>query len=459
MKIKDILNFFDIDSNDENEIINICLDSKKCSKGSLFIALKGTKNDGSKFIPEALKNGASLVFSETKANGAYNISNIKERLTSFSMWFYGYPNKKLSLIGITGTEGKSTTAYIISQVLNSLKSKNSLLITCTEGIENSICVKNTTPYGNELAEIFNYAVNNGYKYVVMECSSIGISEDKLKGINFDLVSLTNLKEDHLDYHKTKKIYHDTKINFIIKQAKKLVLFDNIKQLKKIANQFDENNLTIIDSSKIEINNCQSTLSFLYDGLYFDTKFIFKFNALNIVLAYEALKSLNIKEFEIIKAIKEIKPLLGRGEVINTDPLVIIDYAHTASSFENIVKEVYTISNDKKIIVVFGAGGEREKSKRAIYGKIALKYCYLPIITSDNNRNEDFSCIANDIVKKHKDKFLIIKDRKLAIKWATSILSGNHILLLVGKGPEKTMIENGISEYIDERKEVKKWLPK
>lgn len=204
MKIKDILNFFDIDSNDENEIINICLDSKKCSKGSLFIALKGTKNDGSKFIPEALKNGASLVFSETKANGAYNISNIKERLTSFSMWFYGYPNKKLSLIGITGTEGKSTTAYIISQVLNSLKSKNSLLITCTEGIENSICVKNTTPYGNELAEIFNYAVNNGYKYVVMECSSIGISEDKLKGINFDLVSLTNLKEDHLDYHKLKK---------------------------------------------------------------------------------------------------------------------------------------------------------------------------------------------------------------------------------------------------------------
>ena len=397
MKIKDILNFFDIDSNDENEIINICLDSKKCSKGSLFIALKGTKNDGSKFIPEALKNGASLVLSETKANGAYNISNIKERLTSFSMWFYGYPNKKLSLIGITGTEGKSTTAYIISQVL--------------------------------------------------------------KGINFDLVSLTNLKEDHLDYHKTKKIYHDTKINFIIKQAKKLVIFDNIKQLKKIANQFDENNLTIIDSSKIEINNCQSTLSFLYDGLYFDTKFIFKFNALNIVLAYEALKSLNIKEFEIIKAIKEIKPLLGRGEVINTDPLVIIDYAHTASSFENIVKEVYTISNDKKIIVVFGAGGEREKSKRAIYGKIALKYCYLPIITSDNNRNEDFSCIANDIVKKHKDKFLIIKDRKLAIKWATSILSSNHILLLVGKGPEKTMIENGISEYIDERKEVKKWLPK
>lgn len=459
MKVKNVLNFFDIVSDDENEITNICLDSSKCCKGSLFIALNGTKNCGFKFIPDALKNGASLVISETKAEGAYYIPNIKDRLTSFSMWFYGYPNKKLNLIGVTGTEGKSTTAYVINKVLNMLENKCSFLITCTEGIENSICVKNTTPYGNELAEIFNYASDNGYKYVVMECSSIGISESKLKGLNFDLVALTNLKEDHLDYHKSKKAYHDTKINFIIKQAKRLVLFDNIRQIKKISKHFEENNLEVIDSSKIEINECQNILSFLYDGLLFETKFIFKFNALNIVLAYEALKSLKFKECEIINAVKNVDPLLGRAEIVNIDPLVIIDYAHTASSFENIIKEVYSISNGKKIIVVFGAGGEREKSKRAIYGKVALKYCYLPIITSDNNRNEDFLCIANDIVKKHIDKFLVIKDRKLAIKWATSILNSNYILLLIGKGPEKYMTENGMSEYIDERKEVKKWLPK
>lgn len=454
MKIYEILNYFGFESADQREAKTLSLNSETVNSDTVFIALTGTKNRGADYVPAALKKGALICLSDTAVKMAFHVPDLKRRLTAFALWFYGHPERSLRLIGVTGTNGKSTTAFLVHMGLEAL-GRESLLITTTPGLPQSVLTANTTPYGAELAAIMAGAVCAGKKFVVMECSSIGIAEYKLSGLEFEVVLLTNLKRDHLDYHRTLRRYHQVKIDFAARQADRVITFADSARRLKIRRQVAPDKLHFADPRAIEIDRKTTELCFKYDGKIFETQFLFDYNARNFVLAYECLRAL----FDDIDAavFKKIAPIRGRAEIVSNNPLVIIDYAHTASAFRTFIKAVRRTFPTQKLIIVFGAGGEREKEKRRDYGRAARRAAYLPIVTSDNSRHESFDQIAGMIVGKDKEKFLVVPDRKMAIKWACSLLDSDYALLLIGKGPETVTVENDQTSVLDEREEVKKWL--
>lgn len=454
MKLGDIYRYFKIKCSDDREVNRLTLNSTDADYETVFIALKGDKLDGKDYIKSAINKDSPIAISETFTKDGIYIPSIRNCLTPFSMWFYGNPEKKIKLIGITGTEGKSTTAYIVHSLLNALQIK-SLLITTNEGIPNSIKTVNTTPWGTELGKIFKKAVEEDYEYVVMECSSIGIANYKLNGLSFDLGVLTNLRQDHLDYHKTKRSYHKVKMNFLKHQAQQIITFGKTVfvhpslRLKKTH---------VINRKEYYVSHKSSRNSFLYHNIYFTTNYLFKYNVENLILAIETVHQLGITYCQIRDELKYIEPLKGRAMLVNETPPVYIDYAHTASAFKASIKSIKKSNKGKKLILVFGAGGEREKSKRAKYGKVARKYAYLSIITTDNNRSEDFMDIARMIIGRHKKDFVTIEDRKKAIERAMQYGEG-YVIAIVGKGAETGMIIDGKSVPYSDEEEVNKWLKK
>lgn len=454
MKLGDINRFFKINSNDMREVSRLTLNSEEANEETIFIALKGDKHDGKDYIESAIKSNSPITISETFTKDGLYIPSIRNCLTPFSMYFYGNPEKKIKLIGVTGTEGKSTTAYLIHSLLNALGHK-ALLITTNDGVPNSVKTVNTTPWGPELGEIFTKAVKERYSFVVMECSSIGIANHKLRGLSFEIGVLTNLRQDHLDFHKTRKEYHKVKMDFLKQQAKQIV------SLKKT--QFHHPSLKIRKNKAIYrksyyISHKSQKAAFLYHNIYFKTNFLFKYNIENILLAIEAVHQLGFSYCDIRDELKYIEPLKGRAMVVSDNPLVYIDYAHTASALKTSVKAIKKANKDKKLILVFGAGGDREKSKRAKYGKVARKYAYLSIITTDNNRSEEFMDIARMIIGRHKSDFVTIKERKKAIERAMHY-GEDYVIAIVGKGAETTITIDDKTIFYSDEEEVRKWLKK
>lgn len=415
------------------------MNSKKIKKGDTFLV--NNKNEG--YVNEAIKNGASLIVSEMESLydiETKNVKSIKEYLRKMYKFI-----DNLSLIGITGTNGKTTTCYLIYQILNYMKIKTAYIGTNGFHVDDKVLkLDNTTPSMDILYNLLKDAYDLGCKVVVMEVSSHALKQDRVYGLLYDAIAVTNITEDHLDYHKNIYDYINSKRLLInkLRNDKICVLNKNDKYYKKFIDKKNKNyiigkNIKIL-KEKINIDNTE--LVFKDDKIYSITlPLVGKFNIYNYLIAYKIIKSLGYDEDEIMKFTSKIKEPLGRMQKIYYKKnAIFIDYAHTPDAVLNVLKTVNEIKNNG-IITIIGCGGNREKEKRPIMAKIACKYSSYVIFTNDNPRFEDEKEIVKDMLCGAKGKYEIIYDRDKAIETGIGMLKENMILMILGKGHEDYQI--------------------
>ncbi len=441
-------------------------DSRKVEKGQIFVAIKGLTVDGHDFINSAIEKGASKIISEKDLdiNVPYlKVKDTSEYLKETLKKEYGNEINKLKLIGVTGTNGKTTSCYLIYQMLLNLGVNSAYIGTLgyyhkDEFIE----LNNTTPDILTIYKLLMHAKDSGCESVVMEVSSQALSYDRLNGINFSIIAFTNLTEDHLDYHKTMENYLKAK----------LLILDHLKNDAIIIANKDDKNYT-----KFKKDN-HKFLTFGYNADYEiidfktspnDTDLTFKFNGtkynVNVPLTskfnvYNYLTMLSIVNnygFDIDKIIdktKNLKQPKGRCESYKiNNGTAIIDYAHTPDAVEKVIN-AYLELKKNKIITLIGCGGDRDPKKRPIMGEIATRLSDYVILTSDNPRTEDPQKIIDDMIKGiKKDNYEAILDRKEAIKKAIDLMDKDDILLILGKGHENYQIIGKTKYHLDDAEEV------
>ena len=434
-------------------------DSRKIKKGDVFIAIK----DGHKYIEDAIKRGSNLIIAEY---GNYSVQtlivpNTHKYLCEYLKEIYHYIFSKIKIIGITGTNGKTTTAYLIHKALNKLGVKCGYIGTIGFYINRKIKkLKNTTPDILEIYELLLYCYENNCSYVTMEVSSQALSMNRVDGIKFDYVIFTNLTQDHLDYHKTMNNYCLAKQELFRKLKKDGVAIVNNDDKYKKYFLLDENkNITYgFSKSDYQITDYKikkyKQLFKLNNGEEYITNLIGKYNIYNIINVIIILKQIGYDYDTISKIIRKLKAPNGRMDVIkNKDNLFIIDYAHTPDAVEQVLKTINEIKNNR-VITIIGCGGNRDKNKRPIMGEIATKNSDYVIFTSDNPRMENPSIILDDMVCNLRcNNYEIVINRKEAIKKGIQILKRNDILLVLGKGHENYQIIGNKLFYFNDKKIV------
>lgn len=469
---------YKIFGNIEKNIEKLCQNSKKCTKNCLFFCIDGTKTTGALYIKEAIINGAVAVVLEEKQS--FDIENLikKDDKTTFvfvkdlrkSMAimcasFFDNPQKKLKIVGITGTNGKSSTAFICYNLLKIQSKKVGLIGTSGIFFDNKkIDLNMTTPDSIDLFEIFAKMVKAKIEYCIMEVSAHAIYFDKVYGIDFAIKALTNVKSDHLDFFKTKQNYKNTKKKFfengeklvinvsdrigqeIVFDLKKdcIVYFYNKIKNEKICKNFSKNNVFYAKNTKFSLKNTSFDLIFRNRIYKINSNLIGKFNIENILCAVAILFCLGFEPESFIQNISQIRNVAGRFDcVFDKDIFVIIDYAHTTDSLKNFLKTVKSVSKNKNIIV-FGCPGERDSYKRFEMGKLAGRFCEYVILTTDNPASENARRIMFEMlqgVKQTNAKCFCVEDRKSAIKKAIKIAKKEKDanVLIVGKGVEEYQI--------------------
>lgn len=442
--------------------MNIKIDSRKVIEGDTFIALRGINDDGHKYVEDAIKKGASTVIVE---EGEYSVNTIvvkdtKEYLKEYLENNYYDEIKKLKLIGMTGTNGKTTTCYLIYQALNKVGKKCAYIGTLGFYlIDEKRNLSNTTPNLYEIYEMLLECVSKDYEYVVMEVSSQGLSMGRVDTLIFDYVIFSNLTQDHLDYHGTLENYVLEKQKLFKMTNDSIAIINNDDKYKDYF-ILDNKNITYGKTSNdYKISNIKSTIKGsnfkLNDKEYF-TKLIGEYNIYNVVIVIILLELLEIDNInEIIKSLDSPN---GRMDIIEyNDNIIIVDYAHTPDAVEKIITNVSKLEHNK-IITLVGCGGNRDKTKRPIMGDIATRYSDYVIFTSDNPRDEKPRKILKDIVcKLDKKNYKIIVNREKAIKKSIQMLSKNDILLLLGKGHEDYQIIKGKKVPFSDKEKVIKYL--
>ena len=459
MKIlKDIIYGVDLDSikGDTGVMIkSIEFDSRKVVEGSLFVAIKGLNSDGHNFIDNAIKNGASAVIYNDYFLNEEKITFIKTKNTRKSLAivasnFYDNPSKKIKLVGITGTNGKTTVATTLFNLFNEAGLKSGLISTINiqyAGVE----IKNhhTTPDPKKINEILNKMSQKEIEFCFMEVSSHGIDQDRINGLKFYCGVFTNITRDHLDYHKSFASYRDIKKRF----------FDNLESDSyAIINSDDKNSKFMVQncSSKVKTfgikniaDNMAKVLEIDFSGMLlkindkeFWTPLIGKFNASNILAVFSVACIAGIKSIEILRILSQTKVINGRFEIYKTpnNAFVIIDYAHTPNSLENVIDTISQIRTKNELFTtIIGCGGNRDVGKRSKMGEIVLNGCDRVIFTSDNPRFEKPEKIINDMLldvdPNNMRKISKIINRRKAIESGCSKLNSGDILLVVGKGHE------------------------
>ena len=428
-------------------------DSRKVVPGDTFVDTTFNKE----YVYDAVKNGASLIISKFKYdNNTIIVDDPKQYYNEYIYNKYYDKIKDLTLIGITGTNGKTTTSYIIYEILNKMNVKCAYIGTIGFYKNNQIKVlNNTTPDIEELYEYLYECSLENIKYVVMEVSSHALDQDRVYGLKYDACIFTNLTEDHLDYHKNMDEYKKTKMLLFDKLRNKRIAIINSDDCNYKDFMFDNNyNVKVgkfgdykIKNIKLNIDSLDLTFNFKKD--YFKhLNLVGKYNAYNYL---EAIATLNYLNFDLNKILEvDVFAPPGRMYLINyKNNKIFIDYAHTPDAMEKVLKSVNEFKKNK-IITIFGCGGDRDKNKRSIMGNIASSYSDKVIITNDNPRNENENNIISDIVMGiKKENYEIIKDRKKAIIEGISYLNDNDILLILGKGHENYQIINGKKKYFSD----------
>ena len=468
MKLKEILEEIGVSFDEDIDVKGITCDSREVKKGYLFIAIKGSKYDGNDYINEVLERKACYVISDSIAKEkVIKVEKIKELKAKLFYSFYKYPQKKLQIIGITGTNGKTSTAHIIYEIMNKLNKK--CMYIGTLGIYDNEYYKdtnNTTPDSDILAEELYKAVKRKTKYVVMEVSSHALSHERTKFIKFKGAIFTNLTHEHLDYHITMS-------NYCLAKQK---LFNSLDEESfAIINYDDKYHFEMEKFCKAKVihyglehndNQIKNILRGL-DGVSFDlggyenikTKLLGMINVYNVSAAFLAIKELGINEKEIKEAIENVNTVNGRLEKVYSGNFnVILDYAHTPDAMEKVLLEIKPLVANR-LIVMFGCGGNRDNTKRKVMGEIATTYADVTYITSDNPRNENPMLIIKDILQgcKNEKKIVIEENRELALRKALAEIQSGDILMVLGKGHEEYQIIGDDKIELSDKRMICKWL--
>lgn len=480
MKLKQILKdieILNIIGGTNIEIEKLCCDTKDVCENCLFFCLNGGEFDGHNFAETAKQNGAVAIVCERPLNVDVTqivVKNSRSTMSFMASNFYGNPKNKLKIIGITGTNGKTTTSYYIASILKEAGFKVGVIGTIgvvVDGVKFSATL--TTPDPIKLHEIFSKMVLSGVEYVVMEVSAHAIKLEKLLGIKFEVGVLTNITQDHLDYFKTFDEYKKTKQSFFnFKHCKNFVVNvddDAGKELvlKNQPNTFSYGLLNPCDvfafDYKFSLCGTNYNLNLFDEMMNVKTTQIGKFNLYNALASATVCKLLKIKTKTILKGLEKLESVLGRFNVINlgNQKIAVVDYAHTPDGLKNILLAVREVTN-KKIISVFGCGGNRDSLKRPIMGQISAKLSDFTIITSDNPRFENPGEIIKQIeegAKQYTQNYLCIENRSEAIYCALKMLDEGDCVVVSGKGAEDYLEINGVkyaySDYIAIENENKK----
>ena len=456
----------------------ICFDSSKCKKNNIFFAIKGTKKDGNKFINHAIQKGAKIIISNQKFKGVKkNIlfiksSNVRKSLAKFA--YINYKNKPNNIIAVTGTNGKSSVADFYFQILKLNKKKVASIGTLGIKTQNNIKkVSNTTIDPIALGITLNQLKKKGINNIILEASSHGLKQNRLDGLKFRTGIFTNLSHDHLDYHKTFSDYLKSKLylfeELLMKNANIVTDLEipEYKKIKEIALKKRLNVETISNSKgnlKIishEYNNDKQLIKIEYKkNIYkFETKLIGRIQIKNILMAMIAATKSSLSFKKIVNTIDNLKPVSGRLEqigIIKNNSKVILDYAHTPDALIASLKSLKEQFKNRKISIVFGCGGDRDKAKRPMMGKIANQYCDRIYLTDDNPRYENPKTIRKSIRKNiNKSKIYEISNRANAIKKAIFDLKTGDILIVAGKGHEKIQEYKKIKKLFSDQKQILK----
>jgi len=451
-------------------MLNIQTDSRKIKPGDTFVALKCELNDGHDYIEAAINNGASKIIAE---HGEYSVETLivpdtRKYLEEYLKETYKHEIEDMTIIGITGTNGKTTTSYIIYTLLNSLNVKCAYIGTIGYYLDKKIkSLPNTTL---DLCEEYNLiidAYNEGYKVVVLEASSQGLDRGRLNGISFDYAVFTNLTEDHLDYHKNMENYALAKTK-LFKQLKSngrgiVNIDDNYSNYYRTENDITygmkESNYNIVQFNT-DNQNTLINLNVNNEIIEIDSPLLGEHNVYNLVVAFIIAKEIGFNISDILEKIKYVSCPPGRMDTIKwNNNNIIIDYAHTPDAMEHIIKTSKQITKGK-IITVFGCTGDREREKRPIMMNIALSLSDQVIVTIDDPHNEDPDLIVKDMLEGNtKNNYKIILDRGLAIKSGIEMLSNNDSLLVLGKGHEEFIIYKEEKIPFNDREEIYKIINK
>ncbi len=442
----------------DTEIGSICSDSRKAAPGALFIAVKGCSADGHDFIPAALQAGASAVVDASRKDLALCADN-----------FYGHPSGKLELIGITGTNGKTTTVTLLYNLLRSLGYECGLLSTIANYVGSRRSeTANTTADPITINSLLSEMVDSGCQYCFMEVSSIGLEQERVAGLEFRMGIFSNLTHDHLDYHKTFAEYL---------RCKKL-FFDNLApEAVALINADDKNGSVMVQncSARVVTYSCRSAadhhckvieenfdgMLLRIDGTETWVRLVGRHNAYNLLAIYSAAVEMGTPKEEVLLALSRLEPAPGRLEVIHgpRDLAVVIDYAHTPDALENVLRTLRDVAPKRELICLFGCGGDRDRSKRPEMAAIAEKLADKVVVTSDNPRTEDPEAIIEEIMTGFRSLKNVVRitGREDAIRAAIQFAPDGATILLAGKGHETYQIIGREKRHFDEREIVKSVL--
>ncbi len=456
---------------DEADIKGVNIDSRKIEAGHLFIAIKGTQADGHQFISKAIEKGAVAVLCEDlpqeRAEGVtyIQVPSTEEVVGEVATLFYGDPSRKLHLIGVTGTNGKTTIATLLYNMFRKFGHRCGLLSTVCNYIEDEAYpTAHTTPDPIALNSMLAKMVKAGCEYVFMECSSHAIHQRRIGGLKFDGGIFTNLTRDHLDYHKTFENYRDAKKRF----------FDDLpKTAFAIINADDKNGMVMVQNTKATVKTYSTRsmadfrakiLECHFEGMYLEidghevgVQFIGKFNVSNLLAVYGAAVMLGKKPEDILLVLSTLKSVSGRLQPVHSPEgfTAIVDYAHTPDALSNVLNAIHEVLNGKgHVITVCGAGGNRDKGKRPLMAQEAVRQSDRVIITSDNPRNEEPQAIIDDMLAgltpQQMKKVLSIVDRREAIRTACMLAQKGDVVLVAGKGHENYQEIKGVKHHFDDR---------
>lgn len=463
--VKQIIGAVDVDVKD------VVIDSRKATEGSVFVAIRGYQVDGHQYIDKAVANGASVIVCEeipdVDAVTIIQVEDTKEYLGVLSKSYYHDPSRDVSLIGVTGTNGKTTVTTLLYQLFSALGRRCGLISTVEYRIGDEIFPStHTTPDNLRINELLKLMKDSGCSHVFMEVSSHAIDQQRIAGLSFDCGVFTNMSHDHLDYHKTFKDYIWAKKKFFdqlstdacaivnIDDKRGEVMMQNcnarlksyaLRQMADFKGRIIENT---IDGLVLNINDHQVHY-----------RLVGAFNAYNLLAVYGVADELGVPSDRLLAAMSGLKGAEGRFERVSVERssvIGIVDYAHTPDALENVLATISkTKHKDAKVISIVGCGGDRDKSKRPIMAKVSYQWSDHLIITSDNPRTEDPEVILDDMEKGLEDedrkRILRISDRAKAISEAVSLAKAGDVILVAGKGHEKYQDINGVKTPFDDKK--------
>ena len=478
MKLEEIIKGItvsEIIGNTTKEISGINIDSRLIEPEHVFVAVKGTQTDGHAYITKAIEKGAVAVVCETlpetlNENITYiKVGDTEDIVGKLATAFYGDPTSKLELVGVTGTNGKTTIATLLYNMFRKFGYKVGLISTVCNYIDDeAVSTDHTTPDPITLNQLLGRMADEGCKYVFMEVSSHAIHQKRIAGLDFDGAIFSNITHDHLDYHKTFKAYIEAKKAF----------FDNLKKdAFALTNADDKNGRMMLQNTAAckYTYSCRTLADFnaraiekqldgtllQLDGQEVWTKFTGDFNAYNLLAVYATACLLGLEKEEILRCMSMLVPVSGRFETLLSPEgvVAIVDYAHTPDAIENVLSTIKGLKGkNNKVITVVGAGGDRDKTKRPEMAEAACRWSDRIILTSDNPRSEEPTAIIADmqagVREEYRRNVLAIPDRREAIRTALLLASKGDIVLVAGKGHENYQEIKGVKHHFDDKEVVR-----